>query len=304
MTVLRSSISWCTGTLNLTVGCTRVSAACDNCYANDLVHRLMGGGFFESLDFYPKRLADLRKFAPSRNAAGEVEPKMVFVNSLSDFWHEKIPESFIHQALDAFEQHPRTIIQILTKRPGPMRRLIVARYGNTGIPANIWLGITCEDNRVRRGLDLLRDVKARVGDFTAFTSIEPITAPCDQIDLTGIDWVLTGGESGPKARPMQFEWLEQINEKALSLGIPLHFKQYGHPRNNPAVQNLMTRMPHIWTSPTKAFKTLVDTGQELAPHEKGGATYKDRVYHEKPAHWHRLKAELNRNNRPAMELLR
>jgi protein gp37 len=163
VTVLRSNISWTTGTLNLTVGCTRVSAACDHCYANDLVHRLMGGGFFESLDFYPKRLNDLRKFAPARNAAGELEPKMVFVNSLSDFWHEKIPADFIHRTLDAFEQHPRTIMQILTKRPGRMRRFMFDRYANQGIPANIWLGVTCEDNRVRRGLDLLRDIGERVG---------------------------------------------------------------------------------------------------------------------------------------------
>jgi protein gp37 len=290
MTVLQSSISWCTGTLNLTVGCTRVSAACDNCYANHLVHRLQGGDFFERLQFYPERLMDLRKFAPRRNAAGEVEPKMVFVNSLSDFWHEKIPESFIHRALDAFEQHPHTIMQILTKRPGRMRRFVLDHYGHSGIPANIWLGVTCEDNRVKRGLDLLRDVKDRVGDFTAFTSIEPITARCDEIDLTGIDWVLTGGESGPRARPMQFDWLEQANEKALSAGIPLHFKQYGHPRNNPAVQEIMSRAEISWT---RALQVAVDKGQELAPAEKGGATYKGRVYHEKPAHWHKLKSELN-----------
>jgi len=109
-------------------------------------------------------------------------------------------------------------MQILTKRPGPMRRYVVHRYGNSGVPANIWFGVTCEDNRVKRSLDLLRDLKDRVGEFTAFASIEPITAPCDEIDLAGIDWVLTGGESGPKARPMNFEWVEQANEKALAAG--------------------------------------------------------------------------------------
>jgi protein gp37 len=255
----------------------------------------MGGGFFENLDFYPKRLNDLRKFAPARNAAGELEPKMVFVNSLSDFWHEKIPADFIHRALDAFEQHPRTIMQILTKRPGRMRRFMFERYANRGIPANIWLGVTCEDNRVRRGLDLLRDVKDRIGDFTAFTSIEPITAPCDQIDLTGIDWVLTGGESGSKARPMQFEWLEQANEKALTAAIPLHFKQYDHPRNNPLVQAIVARgrFDRGKISWTRALQISVERGQKLAATEKGGATYKGRVYHEKPKHWHQLKAELN-----------
>jgi len=297
MTVLNSGISWCTGTLNLTVGCTRVSAACDNCYAADLVHRLMGGGFFERVRFHPERLKDLRKFAPARNLFGEIEPKMVFVNSLSDFWHESIPADFIYRALDAFEQHPRTIFQILTKRPGPMRRYVFERYGNRGIPANIWLGVTCEDNRVKRGLDLLRDVKGRVGDFTAFTSIEPITAPCDEIELTGIDWVLTGGESGPRARSMQFEWLEQVNEKALSAGIPLHFKQYGTPRSNPLVQDILARHK---VSPTRALQMAIDSGQELAPSEKGGATYKGRVFHEKPAHWHQLKAELNQGHGPPL----
>jgi protein gp37 len=253
----------------------------------------MGGGFFENLEFYPQRLNDLSKFAPARNAAGELEPRMVFVNSLSDFWHEQIPADFIHRALDAFERHPRTIVQILTKRPGPMRRYVIDRYGNSGIPAHIWLGVTCEDNRVKRSLDLLRGLKDRVGDFTAFTSIEPITAPCAEIDLTGIDWVLTGGESDPKARRMQFEWLEQANEKALTAAIPLHFKQYGHPRNNPLVQEIRMRggvPPISWT---RALQIAVERGQELAPTEKGGATYKGRVYHEKPKHWHQLKAKLN-----------
>src|SRR5258708_39084077 len=112
MTVLNSGISWTTGTLNLTVGCTKVSAACDNCYAETLVHRLMGGGFHEVMRFHPERLKDLRKFEPSRNAAGELESKMVFVNSLSDFWHEGIPLPFVHKALDAFEERPNIIFQI------------------------------------------------------------------------------------------------------------------------------------------------------------------------------------------------
>jgi protein gp37 len=293
MTVLKSDISWTTGTLNLTVGCTRVSAACDNCYAATLVHRLMGGGFYERMRFHPERLKDLRKFAPARNGQGELEPKMVFVNSLSDFWHEAIPSAFVNQALDAFERHPATIFQILTKRPGRMRRFVEDRYSNSGVPAHFWLGVTCEDNRVKRTLDILRATKDRVGEFTAFASVEPITAPCDELDYTGLDWVLTGGESGPRARPMQFEWLEQANEKALSAGIPLHFKQYGRPRNNPKVLRLMKR---YGIGVSAAFKFACDNRFELAPHEKGGATYKRRVYNEKPAHWHRLKAELNRGN--------
>ena len=290
MTVLNSNISWCTGTLNLSVGCTRVSAACDHCYADKTVNRFYGGGFFSEMRLFPQRLADLRKFAPAPNAAGELEPKMVFVNSLSDFWHEKIQPDFVHKALDAFEQYPTTIIQILTKRPGPMRRYITDRYGNSGVPANFWLGVTCEDNRVKRNLDLMRATKEKVGDFTAFVSVEPITAPCDELDFAGIDWVLTGGESGPHCRPMEFAWLEQANEKALSAGIALHFKQYGHPRNNPEIQRLMKR--HTITA-SAAFAHAVQHRFELAGAEKGGATYKGRIYHEKPPHWHKLKAQLN-----------
>jgi protein gp37 len=289
MTVLNSGISWTTGTLNLWTGCTRVSAACDHCYADALVNRLMGGGFYDKLRFNMERTKDLRKFVP-RLVNGEQVPCCVFVNSLSDFWFEKVPEEKIHTALDAFEQHPNTIMQILTKRPGRMRRIITDRYGNSSVPAHIWLGVTCEDNRVKRGLDILRATKDRVGDFTAFVSIEPITAPCDEIDLEGIDWALTGGESGANARPMEFAWLRQANDKALTAGIPLHFKQYGTARNNPYVQHWMN---HHGLGVTKAFEWAVKTGQELAPREKGGATYLGRVYNEKPKHWHQLKAALN-----------
>src|SRR5450759_1217353 len=117
MTVLNSGISWCTGTLNLTVGCMKVSAACDNCYAETLVNRgLHGNRDFSMLRYFPNRLADLRRFAPAKGADGLIEPKMVFVNSLSDFWHEAVPDDFIEKSLDAFETYPNTIMQILTKR--------------------------------------------------------------------------------------------------------------------------------------------------------------------------------------------
>lgn len=292
MTVYNSGISWCTGTLNLTVGCTKVSAACDNCYAETLVHRnfMPGGPDFEKLKFFPQRLGDLRRFAPAKNAAGEVEPKMVFVNSLSDFWHEQIGDDFIHRALDAFEQHPKVIVQILTKRPVRMRKLISDRYGNRGVPENFWLGVSCEDNRVKGRLNILRRLKDQVGEFTAFTSVEPIVAPCDELDFTGLDWVLTGGESGGHARMMQFEWLEQANEKAIGAGIALHFKQYGTVQSNPVVGQLQRNEK---LSAAKAFKLAVDRGLELAPDEKGGATYKGRVIQEKPPAFHRLKTKLN-----------
>jgi protein gp37 len=151
MTVINFSISWSTGRLNLVVGCDPLSAACDFCYAETFVRRgLHGYNDFRTLRFFPERLADLPKFRPFRAADGLLYPHMVFVNSMSDFWHERIPADFIHNALDAFEQRPNTIFQILTKRAGRMRRFITERYGQTGVPAHFWLGVTCEDNRVRR----------------------------------------------------------------------------------------------------------------------------------------------------------
>jgi protein gp37 len=157
MTVINKSISWSTARLNLTVGCSHMSAACDFCYAEAMVNRgLHGFRDFETLRFYPERLRDLPKFRPFRGADGLLYPHLVFVDSMSDFWHEQIPDDFIHNALDAFELYPTTIFPILTKRAGRMRRFIYDRYGSRGVPAHIWLGVTCEDNRVKRLLDILR----------------------------------------------------------------------------------------------------------------------------------------------------
>jgi protein gp37 len=299
MTVLKSHISWCDGTLNLSTGCTKVSAACDHCYAETLVNRLMGGGF-ETVRLHPDRVRDIRKFKPVFDTGkGEIVPKTVFVNSMSDFWHEQIDDAFIHRGLDAFEANPDIVFQILTKRPARMRQMVVTRYGSRGVPQHIWLGVSCEDNRVAARLKFLRRLKEQVGDFCAFTSVEPILAPCDGLDLAGIDWVLTGGESGPKCRPMQLAWLRQAHEATRRAGAALHFKQFGHPRNNPVVQALM-REERL--SITGAFAAAVARGLELAPHEKGGATYQGRVIQEKPKHWHTLKDSLNAGRQKALPL--
>ena len=291
MTVLNSGISWCTGTLNLTVGCTAVSSGCEHCYAETLVKRgIVGSRDFGTLQFYPERLRDLKKFAPAKGPDGRLAPKLVFVNSLSDFWHEQIPDDFIHAALDRFEEYPQVIIQILTKRPVRMRKLIVERYRGGAFPPHLWLGVSVEDNRVKARVNFLRRLKDQVGDFTAFASVEPIVGPTDQLDFAGLDWILTGGESGPKARPMELRWLVDANEKALAAGIALHFKQYGHPVNNPVVRHLMERYR---LGVKAAWAKAVAEGFELAPQEKGGATYKGEVIQQKPPHYWRLKAELN-----------
>ncbi len=290
MTVLKSGISWCTGTLNLTRGCTKVSAGCDNCYAEMLVHRTFAEDF-GTVRFFPERLKDLAKFRPAVDGTGRRMPKLVFVNSLSDFWHDAISDEFIHRALDAFEAESETVLQILTKRPVRMRRILSERYRASGIPGHLWFGVSCEDNRVAARLNFLRRLKDQVGEFCAFVSVEPIIGPTDQLDFTGIDWVLTGGESGPRCRPMQFPWLERANDQALSMGAALHFKQFGHAKNNPVVRHIMTIEG---LGVTAAFAEAVRRKLELAPHEKGGATYNGRVVQQKPQAYLRLVEAINR----------
>lgn len=289
MTVLQSGISWCSGTLNLTVGCTKVSAGCEFCYAEEIVTYLFGQDFAE-LRYHEKRLNDLRKLVPYAQD-GILLPYLCFVNSMSDFFHEHIPIGFIHRCLDAFEQYPDTVFQILTKRPARMRKVIAERYKN-GLPAHFWLGVSVEDDRVKGRLNIVRRLKDQVGEFTLFVSIEPITASCAAIDLTGVDQVLTGGESKRRGMPrkMEFVHLEQANEKALSAGIPLHFKQYGHLQNNPYAQQI-SREEKV--SLTRGFHLAVERGLELASHEKGGATYKGRVIQEKPPAYWRMVDRLN-----------
>jgi len=293
MTVLNSGISWCTGTLNLTVGCDKVSPGCDFCYAEALVHKLsktFGPEPFSTLRFHPQRLRDLRKFKPFLGPDGLLCPALVFVNSLSDFFHPGIPDDFIHTALDTFEEHPTTILQILTKRPVRAREVIVQRYKGRGVPDNLWFGTSVEDDRVAGRLNIMRKAKDRVGGFTLFVSIEPLIGPLDRVDLTDVDWVLTGGESGNHCRDMDFGWLVMAHMKTRLAGGALHFKQFGHPRNNPLVQEAMR---HGRMSATAAFDWVCKRGLELAPEEKGGATYNGAIIREKPAAYDRVKAKLN-----------
>jgi protein gp37 len=291
MTVFNSNISWCTGTLNLTRGCSSASAGCDHCYARTLVNTRLRGNF-DQMVFYPERLRDIGKFRPALDkVTRHLMPKMIFVNSLSDFWHEAIPDAFIHACLDEFEQHPDTIFQVLTKRPVRMRKIMADRYGNSGVPAQIWLGVSIEDNRVAARMKVMRRLKDQVGQFCAFVSVEPLIGGVDQVDFTGADWILLGGESGPDARPMEYDWLANGGDAARAVAAAIHFKQYGQPRNNPHVAALMRENPG-WGA-ARAFREACGLGIEIAPDEKGGATFRGRVWHEKPQAWHDLVARLN-----------
>jgi protein gp37 len=290
MVVLNSGISWCSGTLNAWVGCTPVSAGCDNCYAASLVGRGFFGHRFEDVKLHLNRLQQLGKMKAHRAPDGTLSPFLCFVNSMSDFFHEQVPDDAIHTALDAFERHPTTIMQILTKRPIRARKILVDRYGNSGMPANFWCGVSVEDNRVAGRLNILRTIKERTGGtMTAFASVEPIVGPTDALDFSGIDWAIFGGESGPKARIMELAWLTAGIDHAKAAGSAVWLKQHGQIKSNP----LLRHAPEDRNLKDR-FQWLVDNGLEILPLEKGGATLEGKVtYRQFPPHYHAAKASLN-----------
>lgn len=211
-----SKIEWTEQTWNPAVGCTKVSPGCDNCYAEIMARRLqaMGvkgynNGF--SLTLLPERLDE-----PLRRK----RPTVYFVNSMSDLFHEEIPDDYIRQVFKVIEQASQHTFQILTKRAKRMADFMK----NFSAPKNAWLGVTVE-NRIHGlpRIDLLREVEAPI----RFLSLEPLLEDIGKVDLTGIHWVIVGGESGPRARPMQPEWVSNIKRQCASQKVAFFFKQWG-----------------------------------------------------------------------------
>ncbi|MCY3803465.1 MAG: phage Gp37/Gp68 family protein [Gammaproteobacteria bacterium] len=211
-----SSIEWTGHTWNPTTGCTKVSPGCKHCYAKTMADRLhvMGVPGYESafrLTLHPERLSQ---------PLHRKKPTTYFVNSMSDLFHKEVPDSFLDQVMGVIGKTPHHTYQILTKRAD---RLPVY-FGKQDCPSNAWIGVSVENRR--HGLpriDHLRQVDAQI----RFLSIEPLLESLGQINLDGISWVIVGGESGSKARPMQAEWLEEIRQQAESAGVAFFFKQWG-----------------------------------------------------------------------------
>lgn len=211
-----SKIEWTERTWNPAVGCSKVSPGCAHCYAEVMARRLkaMGVKGYENgfgLTLLPKRLEEplLRK-----------TPTVYFVNSMSDLFHEEIPDAYIRQVFDVVRRAPQHTFQVLTKRAERM-----ADFFCDHTPAkNAWLGVTVEDRRygVPR-IDALRRVPAAI----RFLSVEPLLEDLGGIDLNGIHWVIVGGESGPKARPMRQEWVLSIKRQCEAQGAAFFFKQWG-----------------------------------------------------------------------------
>lgn len=212
----QSQIEWTEMTWNPVTGCTKVSPGCKNCYAEKLAKRLRAMGASGYEDGFNLRLHPERLLQPTKRK----KPTVWFVNSMSDLFHEGIPDQYIEQVLSVMESTPQHTYQVLTKRAERLPEF----FSDRSCPPNLWLGVSVEDRRygVPR-IDLLRQVEAPV----RFLSAEPLIEDIGWLDLSGIHWVIVGGESGPKARPMKPEWVDVIQEACADQDVAFFFKQWG-----------------------------------------------------------------------------
>lgn len=214
-----SAIEWTDATWNPVTGCTKISVGCDNCYAARFAERFRGvpGHPFETgfdLTLRPERLLQ---------PLGWKRPRMVFVNSMSDLFHKEIPQRHISAVFDTMERASWHTYQVLTKRSSLLQKFVNNRYRNRLAPRHIWLGVSVEDEKAATRITHLQRANASV----RFLSIEPLLAPVGKLDLTGIDWVIVGGESGPHARPMDKQWVIDIRNQCVHAGVAFFFKQWG-----------------------------------------------------------------------------
>lgn len=210
-----SSIEWTQATWNPVTGCTKVSLGCRNCYAERMAHRLQSMGLRKYRNgFIVTTHADVLP-EPLKWKS----PRLVFVNSMSDLFHEDVPVAFIHRVFDVMRSTPRHTFQVLTKRPERVMEL----SSKLAWTPNIWLGVSIETSRWLPRLDHLK----RTGATTKFLSLEPLLGPLSNLQLQGIDWVIVGGESGPGARPMDADWAREIRDNCIRSQVPFFFKQWG-----------------------------------------------------------------------------
>jgi protein gp37 len=214
-----TNIEWTDATWNPVTGCTKISAGCDHCYAERFSERFRGtpGHPFKTgfdLTLRPERLEQPLRWRT---------PRMIFVNSMSDLFHKKIPREFIGRVFDTMEAASRHTFQVLTKRSSLMRDFVRERYGTRRGPRNIWFGVSVEDGTKLSRIRHLREAPAGV----RFLSIEPLIGPVGKLDLADIDWVIVGGESGPRARPMKKEWVANVRDQCINSRVSFFFKQWG-----------------------------------------------------------------------------
>jgi protein gp37 len=215
-----SAIEWTDATWNPVRGCTKVSPGCKHCYAETFAERFRGvpdhpfeQGF--DLRLVPEALELPIKWRASRR---------IFVNSMSDLFHEDVPDEYVVRVFDVMRRASHHEFQVLTKRASRMAQLA----SSLRIPNNVWMGVSVESAKYTTRIDDLRKVKAKV----RFLSIEPLLGPIAALNLRRIHWVIVGGESGPRARPMEAAWVRAIRDRCIAEDVPFFFKQWGGVRKH------------------------------------------------------------------------
>lgn len=219
-----SAIEWTEATWNPTTGCDRISAGCDNCYALTLSKRLkaMGSAKYQTD-------GDPRTSGPGFGVAIHADaldiprrwrdPRVVFVNSMSDLFHARIPVDYVRRVFTVMAETPRHTYQVLTKRASRLAKLAPL----LDWPPNVWMGVSVEDEDHVSRIEALQTVPAAV----RFVSAEPLLGPLDDLDLVGIHWLIAGGESGQRARPVDPAWVRSLRDQCLTAGTAFFFKQWG-----------------------------------------------------------------------------
>lgn len=210
-----TKIEWTDRTWNPITGCTKKSAGCAHCYAETMANRLKNMRLSKYSNGFKLTLHEEDLDAPLHWRDGH----NIFVCSMSDIFHEEVPFDFVDKIMDTIIRTPQHRFQILTKRAERMSEYFSMRK----IPGNVWLGVTVECKDTKYRIDILRNLNARV----KFLSCEPLLEDLGALNLSRIDWVIVGGESGPKARPMKEEWVMNIKSQVQSQGAAFFFKQWG-----------------------------------------------------------------------------
>ncbi|MCL5257360.1 MAG: phage Gp37/Gp68 family protein [Chloroflexi bacterium] len=211
----KSSIEWTESTWNPVTGCTKVSPGCAHCYAERMSLRLKAMGMANYANGFEVTLHEQTLELPLR----WTKPQMIFVNSMSDLFHDAVPDEFIKKVFDVMRGARRHRFQVLTKRSERLQRL----SPDLNWAPNIWMGVSVENKDYAFRIDHLRQTSAKV----KFVSMEPLLGPITNMDLQGIDWVIVGGESGPGARPMEPEWVLDICRQCRGGQVAFFFKQWG-----------------------------------------------------------------------------
>ncbi|HUS12041.1 MAG TPA: phage Gp37/Gp68 family protein [Pyrinomonadaceae bacterium] len=211
----KSSIEWTESTWNPLSGCTKISPGCKHCYAERMARRLQAMGQPNYINGFALTLHEEALELPLRWR----KPQTIFVNSMSDMFHVRVPRQFILRAFDVMQRAYWHRFQVLTKRA---ERLAIL---SEQLPwaDNIWMGVSVESEQQVHRIESLRETQAAV----KFLSLEPLIGPLDHLRLDGIDWVIVGGESGPGARPMSAEWVASIRDQCVRADVPFFFKQWG-----------------------------------------------------------------------------